>query len=150
LGGVRVQLDDQDAPLLFVSPGQINLQIPFDVEPTCTLRVRTDAGMAQRKITLAPTAPSIIAVTTRNAMASLANAPNPGTPIVVYATGLGSCGQTPPAGNAVVGAAAAVAAVDVWLADTRIKPSYAGLTPGYAGLYQVNLTVPSDSAAGTY
>jgi uncharacterized protein (TIGR03437 family) len=150
MGGVRVEIDDQDAPLMFVSPGQVNFQIPFDAKPSCMLRVVTDNGMDQQRVSLTPTAPTIIAVTTRNLFASPLNAPNAGTPIVIYASGLGSCGQTLVAGTPVIGATSTVAAVDVWMADKRIQPTYAGMTPGYAGLYQVNFAVPNDFTAGTY
>ncbi len=150
LGGVRVAIDNQDAPLMFVSPGQINFQIPFDANPNCMLHVVTDNGFAQQRVTLTPTAPSILAVTTRNVFASATNAPNAGTPVVIYATGLGSCGQSFTAGTAATSALAAVANVDVWLGDTMIRPTYAGITPGYAGLYQVNFAVPSDSKQGTF
>jgi uncharacterized protein (TIGR03437 family) len=30
-----------------------------------------------------------------------------------------------------------------------VQPSFAGLTPTYAGLYQVNVTVPANSPKGT-
>ena len=38
----------------------------------------------------------------------------------------------------------------MWLNGSAVDPSkvaYAGVTPGYAGLYQVNLFVPDDAPA---
>jgi uncharacterized protein (TIGR03437 family) len=132
LGGARVQFNNQDIPVLYVSPKQINVQIPYDAAPAGTLQVLTDNGAAQADISIFPSAPSILAVTVANAPASGSNAPSPGSAVVVYATGLGS-------GN-----------VTVWLGDRSIQPSFAGPTNQFAGLYQVNFTVPDSLAAGPY
>jgi uncharacterized protein (TIGR03437 family) len=118
--------------VLYVSPKQINVQIPYDAAPAGTLQVLTDNGAAQADISIFPSAPSILAVTVANAPASGSNAPSPGSAVVVYATGLGS-------GN-----------VTVWLGDRSIQPSFAGPTNQFAGLYQVNFTVPDSLAAGPY
>jgi uncharacterized protein (TIGR03437 family) len=132
LGGARVQFNNQDIPVLYVSPKQINVQIPNDAAATGTLQVLTDNGAAQADISISSSAPSILAVTVANAPATGSNAPSAGSAVIVYATGLGS-------GN-----------VTVWLSDLSIQPSFAGSTNQFAGLYQVNFTVPSNLAAGSY
>jgi uncharacterized protein (TIGR03437 family) len=53
LGGIRVQLDDRDIPLLYVSPGQVNVQIPHDARAAASLQVVTPNGSAQTQISLA-------------------------------------------------------------------------------------------------
>jgi uncharacterized protein (TIGR03437 family) len=150
LGGVRVQLEGQAIPLLYVSPGQINAMIPYDAPSSRTLKVISANGSDETRITIQPTAPSILAVTTRDALAGPRNSPRAGSTVVVYAVGLGVCKQAVAAGNPVPGPDSVAAQVDVWLGATRIQPAYAGLTPGIAGLYQVNFTIPVGFTAGTY
>lgn len=40
--------------------------------------------------------------------------------------------------------------VDVLLGEWTIHLIFAGLTPQYAGLYQVNFVMPAEATAGTY
>jgi uncharacterized protein (TIGR03437 family) len=150
LGGIRVQLDSQDIPLLFVSPGQINTQIPYNAAAKGVLRVVTANGAAETQISTLATAPSILAVTLRDALVSASNKPSSGDTLVIYATGLGAVRQAVAAGASVAGIDLAQAPVDVWLGSLRISPSYAGLCPGFAGLYQVNFTIPPGTATGSY
>jgi uncharacterized protein (TIGR03437 family) len=150
LGGVRVLLEGQALPLLYVSAGQINAMIPYDAPSSGTLHVIAPNGSAATRISLQQTAPSILAVTTRDALAGLGNAPSAGSTVVVYAAGLGVCKQAVEAGSSVSGPNPIAAQVDVWLGATRIQPAYAGLSPGTAGLYQVNFAIPAGVVAGTY
>jgi uncharacterized protein (TIGR03437 family) len=67
--------------------------------------------------------------------------------VVVYATGLGRTSPNPAVGE-IPGYAAnmlAIASLKVTLDGTAVDPSlikYAGLTPGSAGLYQINIYIP--------
>jgi uncharacterized protein (TIGR03437 family) len=82
---------------------------------------------------------------------SAAHPANPGDSITVYGTGFG-----PVAGQVTAGApspAPALSTMDplqVLIGGIVVQPSFAGLTPGFAGLYQVNLTVPAGLAGGNY
>jgi uncharacterized protein (TIGR03437 family) len=85
---------------------------------------------------------------------SIAGATNPaskGETLVIYLTGLGPVQNTPASG---------AAASLTTLSPTVIRPKvtiggfdaavvYAGLTPGFIGLYQINATVPTAKASGT-
>jgi uncharacterized protein (TIGR03437 family) len=136
LGGVRVQLDGKDIPLLYVSPGQINAQIPYEAQASGALEIFTDNGSARTNISILQAAPSILVVTAGDAPATADNAPAAGDPVVVYVTGLGR--------------RQALAQVDIRLGNLRIEPSFAGPAPGFAGVHQVNFTVPASVSAGTY
>jgi adhesin/invasin len=142
---LQVRAGGVEAPVLFASPGQVNIQIPFEAPANSKLRLINSNGSVEADVQLAPTAPSIIAVTTGNRIASAANAPQAGSVVVVYATGLGACAK---AGEG--GAAEALAHVDVWMGDMKIQPLFAGLAPGFAGLNQVNFIVPPGTARGAY
>ncbi len=66
-------------------------------------------------------------------------------PIIIYATGLGP--THPPASGSAVGATTeplnrVLDAVTVSVGGVVVSPSYAGLAPGLAGIYQINFTPP--------
>jgi uncharacterized protein (TIGR03437 family) len=69
--------------------------------------------------------------------------------ISVYCTGLGAV--NPPA---VTGAAApvpppqTVLQVQAYIAGVPAQVTYAGLAPGFAGLYQINVQVPANTPSG--
>jgi uncharacterized protein (TIGR03437 family) len=106
-------------------------------------------------VTLAPAAPGLFQLDAHNVVATLVNgsvltseAPaHPGDIVVLYATGLGA--TTPPAvyGQLPMAAAPLAAGANlkilldgVAVADGAV--TYAGAAPGFAGLYQINLTLP--------
>jgi uncharacterized protein (TIGR03437 family) len=64
-----------------------------------------------------------------------------GQTLVIYATGLGAV-------TARGGLSVAVQPVTVVLNGVELAAAYAGLTPGYAGLYQVNVTIPVTNPPG--
>jgi uncharacterized protein (TIGR03437 family) len=40
--------------------------------------------------------------------------------------------------------------VEVQIGDMNVKPDFAGLAPGWAGLYQVNVTIPRNLPNNSY
>ena len=75
----------------------------------------------------------------------------PGEWLTVYLTGLGAVN-----GEILAGRPAplrpllsASCPVEARIGGRSVTPAFAGLTPGYAGLYQVNFQVPGDLATGT-
>ena len=150
LGKVAIRVGGIPAPLLYVSPGQVNFQIPYDTAPDAKLEFSTTNGKVQTTLTLKPTAPAIIVVTMRDKSASAANAPKSGDLIVVYATGLGFCSKSVSEGSAAAPLNETLKRVDVMIGDLRVQPLFAGLTAGFAGLYQVNLALPQSLRPGTY
>ena len=159
MNGVTVTVAAAKAPLYFVSPGQINAQVPFEVNAgSQPLVVTTAAGAsAAMNITVAAAAPSIFIVdqaaglgaVVKNADFSLITADNPvkvGDTIVIFSTGLG---QTTPAvqtGVLVVppsGGFNNTGAVSVTMGGQDAKIVYSIASPAFAGLYQTAVTVPS-------
>lgn len=76
---------------------------------------------------------------------------NPGDIIVAYATGLGAVSPPVSAGALAPGAAQLTLPYTVSIGGIQLQPAdilYAGVAPGFAGLYQLNLRIPSSLAAG--
>jgi uncharacterized protein (TIGR03437 family) len=160
LGGACLGVNGLPLPLLFVSPGQINAQLPFNLAGSATLVIHTPTGIGSDYLfTIQPTAPSVflagvagpetgLATIYRddnNQLVTPTNPIHPGDRVTIYLTGMG---QTSPAG--VAGQPApfnplAVVLVQpvVTLGGAALSVTYAGLSPGEIGVYQINATVPS-------
>src|SRR5579883_770620 len=157
--GVRVLVANILANPIYVSPSQINLLVPPNLIPgTVNVSVVVDswAGPAV-PVQISSIAPALFQLDEQNAIATHADgslvtpgAPaKPGDTIVLYATGLGQ--TAPPVLYGILPASAASLAVSgfvVLLDGVPVDPGailYAGVCPGFTGLYQINLTLPSSA-----
>ncbi len=154
IGRLNVTLNGRRIPLLFVSPSQVNAQLPFDVTGQATLRVTTPNGSAETSITIAETAPALFSpaslVHGDGSVITPSSPAVPGEVILVFLTGLGRVTGTITAGQAPASAMAARASVNVQIGTHSVTPLYAGLAPGFVGLYQVNLRLPENLADGVH
>jgi uncharacterized protein (TIGR03437 family) len=154
LSGVTVRVNGAAAPLYAVTPSQINFQLPWDVSGEASIAVTGSGDTAPAfRLRTAPAAPALFAVAQRGANASLISASNPalrGETIVLYASGLGAVSNAPAPGGAASSAplSSVVALTEVSIGGRAARVEFAGLTPGYAGLYQINAVVPPESEAG--
>jgi len=153
LNGSRVSIAGKAAPLIYVSPGQINAQVPLDV-PIGVQTLTVDNGngaSAAYSVNVAAVAPAIffypVPTVVKNASFSVVSAANParaGDVLLVFATGMG---QTTPAiatgrliPNDVV---ARTATVTGTIGGRPATVVYSIASPGFTGLYQVAMTVPT-------
>lgn len=159
--GLRVSVGSIAAVIYYVSPGQVNLLIPALLGPgpaDVQVSLNGVTGPAVR-VELAEFAPALFQLSAGWAIAarpdgSVAGPEAParaGETIVLYATGLGRCVPNPPYGRSPTEPARLerLAELDVILngsAVSRDSILYAGTAPGFAGLYQINLTLPADTA----
>ncbi len=151
LGGVTVTANGLPVPLLYVSPTQLNVQIPYEVSGQVTLGIETPNGSASTTVSVMPVAPSIVVVTTGNKLCDAANPVQPTGYVTVYATGLGTASSAvATGGSAPMGPDPMTSTVQVWLDNTALQPTYAGLAPGFAGLSQINFMIPAGWANGEY
>lgn len=163
LGGTSVEVDGAPAPLFFVSESQINFQVPFGsvLNGTGSVVVSTPSGGSSTAVVnLSPYAPGVFAnpatgepiVTLADGALIDAAAPaRPGDVLIVYLTGIGDLTATPPngepSGSDPLSAASAPPAVTA--AGSAAEVFFAGLTPGFVGLAQLNIRLPQDlSSAG--
>lgn len=152
LNGTSVTVGGKPAALLYVSPGQINAQVPVDVPAGAQPVVVTSVvgASASFSVTVAPTAPAIffspVAAVLKNSDYSLVGATNPAHPgdvLLVYCTGLGATFEPLATGALVTDASAASrAAVTATIGGQNATVIYAIASPGFVGLYQVAVTVP--------
>jgi len=166
LGNVKVIIDNAAVPLLYVSPSQINVMIPpNEIAGNVTVQVvRQSVAGPPMTISLVTGAPALFVSADHYALAqdfnanyALATARTPALPgdlIILYATGLGgtqplpNIGQIPQFAGFVNGFT--TGALQVLLNGKALDPKtipYAGLTPGFAGLYQINFYLPGDCPA---
>ena len=168
LAGVRVRIGGQDAPLFFVGPEQINAQMPFEVSPGDSVPVAISVGgllTAPQNYLIAPTQPGIFDVGGGQGAVLIANtdilvAPVGSIPgrqtrpaeggefVSIFCTGLGTTNPTVGAGEPGAGETVTTP-VTATIGGVNASVSFAGLAPGFVGLYQVNARVPEGVAPGS-
>lgn len=167
LAGVSVDVNGVAIPVQAVTPWQINALLPQEIAPgNATVTVHLPNGTALKQTaTVAPMSPAIDLVDLVGSQDPEAAAFHPGTatladpghPAVAgeiletYGFGLGPTTPAVGAGaaapsNPLARAAMPFVNIDGALAQT----TFAGLVPGLAGLYQVNVVVPTGLPAGVH
>jgi uncharacterized protein (TIGR03437 family) len=157
LNGVSVLINNKQAPLYFVSPGQLNVLVPFGTTgPTATIVVQNN-GVNSNTVTVpvAATSPGIYSLDQSGSGAgailhadySLVNAAKPATggeTVLIYLTGLGTVTPTVTDGTAGTGSALHTSDTDVvvYAGGQQGTVVFKGLAPGFPGLYQLNVTLP--------
>jgi uncharacterized protein (TIGR03437 family) len=172
MDGTTVTVNGQAAPLFYISPTQINIQIPFEaigLLPTGTIEVvvyNSSTALGYVNATASQASPVIDALTNASGTTNSTSAPcvRPScTYVTAWGIGQGYLYSLPSNGIPVPVLTDALAPSSSPLAQTTFSctakistiaetPSFCGGAPGsYAGL-QVNIPVPSTSqlGAGTY
>ena len=164
LSGTEVTLAGRPLPLLYASDGQINAQVPYDVpfDIPQQLLVRRGATLSvPETITVAAAQPAIFAKDRSgrgqgviiNAQGELVEPPRAaraGDAIVIYCAGLGAVDPPVTSGSAAPDSplSRTVSPVSVTIGGISAQVLFAGLTPRFSGLYQVNAVVPAGVTPG--
>jgi uncharacterized protein (TIGR03437 family) len=163
LGGTSVIIGGIAAPLYFVSAGQVNAQVPFELaagQPYQLIVSANGALTTPQTIQLSAVTPGIASYASGYAIAqhvadsSLitdASPAKPGEYVVIYLAGMGP--TTVPVASGAVSPSSPLAytsdAPTVTLnGETVSNILFSGLTPTLAGLYQIDLQVPADATNG--
>ncbi len=155
LGGVSVTIGGVEAPLLFVSPGQLNLQVPWGLAAGPASLVVTVNGAAREPmaVTVGTVSPGVFVVVhaDTNRLVTADNPAASGEVLVVYSNGLGPVTVSVPSGNASPPdpLARTVQSPAVTLAGLPVEILFSGLTPGLVGLYQINVRLPANVSPGS-
>jgi len=161
IGDTSVTFNGVAAPLYYVSSGQINAQVPFELG-LGRVSVQVKLGnqvSAPQTITLQAFSPGIFTLDSAGTGAILhadyalvsSSAPaQPGETVLIFATGLGSLRTPVPSGTPAPSnpPAETLDTPIVVIGGSSSQVTFSGLAPGFVGLYQVNVQVPLSLAAG--
>jgi uncharacterized protein (TIGR03437 family) len=169
LGATTVNIDGQLAYLWYVSPNQINAQVPDDslVGLSVPVQVTTPNGKASSFVTLAQFAPSLSLFDSRYVAAEIptpdgsgawgggtydlagptghfafqSRPVKPGETLVLFGVGFGPTNPHVPAGKSFSGSAPTTSPVTVTIGSQAAGVAFSGIVA--AGLYQINVVVPN-------
>ena len=177
LKGTSIRLNGISAPLYSVSKinanEQINFQIPWELAGLSVASMTVTAGGTTSdpvQVNLSPAAPGIFslnsqgtgqgailisntatyAAPTGSVPGGSARPASRGDFITIYCSGLGAV-SNPPASGAAAGSSPTsmtIATTTVNIGGVQVTPSFSGLSPGFVGLYQVDLPVPANAPTG--
>jgi uncharacterized protein (TIGR03437 family) len=175
LSDTQVLFNGQPLPLYYTSYGQINCQIPSDAPiGTSLVQVKRQDGQVSNLVSveIAPLAPRILlggvglygAITNQDFSRPMPEGSFPGVAthpakagdtLTIYAIGLGptspyvATGQAAPSSEPLARLTSTpVVTFGGVFGGATANPLFAGLTPTYAGLYQVNVTIPDNAPKG--
>jgi uncharacterized protein (TIGR03437 family) len=169
LAGTRGVLGGIPIPLYFASSGQINGIVPYNVPANSTqqLLVQTGSALSQPETVIVGAAqPAVFtednsgkgagAILVQNSAGNVfLNTPSTpasaGDALLIYCAGLGAVNPNVAAGAAAPSSPLSLTTnpVTVTVGGQSVQVAFAGLAPGFAGLYQVNVIVPSGIAAAS-
>ena len=182
LGGGMLRFESTDAaekgtagsfavPEFFASPGQKNIQIPWELAGLNEARIIARVGPLESTpvtVNILPVDPgifttdatgtgqgSILIAGTASLAAPAGSFPNArpvkrGEFVSIFCTGLGAVSNTPATGSEAVADPLSETLVlpTVTIGGVEALASFSGLAPGFVGLYQVNVEIPEGVASG--
>jgi uncharacterized protein (TIGR03437 family) len=178
LGGTTVTVAGIPAYVYFISPGQVDVQVPSGIPAGPQPLVLTTQGGASAiyNVTINTLEPGLLSPVTfllkngQNVAAQFSGTSTfvlpvavpgittarckPGDYLTLYGVGFGGVSPNIPAGQIVQQTNALQAGLQVFFGGVPATILYGGLAPGYLGLYQINIQVPnvpvSDSVPVTF
>jgi uncharacterized protein (TIGR03437 family) len=161
IADTSVTINGIDAPVLFVSPGQINAQLPWEVAagPARVVVRAQGSTTAKFNITVHAAAPGLFtnlqgdaaAINADGSVNSTGHPASLGSFVSVFFTGQGPVakavddGAVPPAGQIV----SATSKVSATIGGVPAHIQFAGLSPLFPGVAQLNVEIPALSS-GTH
>jgi uncharacterized protein (TIGR03437 family) len=176
LGGVQVMINEIPAPIYFVSQGQIQVIVPYITMPNSVAQIQVINNGTNSNVVTQFTGATSVGVFGSNpangqadsigeaaalhpdyTLVTDASPAQVGETVALYLAGMGAV-----SGNPVDGGAAPSSPLDntsvtpqVYIYDTdgsgnsaQATVTFSGLAPGFAGLYQINFTIPSGLDGG--
>jgi uncharacterized protein (TIGR03437 family) len=176
LGNVQVLINNTQAPIYYISPTQLSVIVPYGISSAsiATIQVNNN-GTLSNTVTMfiSDSAPGAFtqtqngigfaaAVRQNGTLITPSNPAQRGEYISVYLTGLGTV--TPTIQDGAIGPTSTLSNSDLWKAGNlsiffndytngqfgvQGTIQYAGLAPGLAGLYQINVQIPNTVGPAT-
>ncbi len=175
VGGAQVLVNGTAAPMYYSSYGQLAFQLPYGLSPgSVDVQVSRDGQLSNKvSVDIASRAPRALligstgygAIVNQDGSLPMPTGALPGVnthpahagdTLTIYAIGLGETSPLPAAGGPAP-ASEPLARLTTMpavvfgggIGALTATPLFAGLTPTYAGLYQVNVTIPDGVPKGT-
>jgi uncharacterized protein (TIGR03437 family) len=173
LAGTSVTVGGIPAYVYFVTPGQLNVQVPSGLTAGPQPLVVTTAGGSSTPytVTVNTVEPGVLAPASfiingyQNIVALFSNTltydlplnvagvvtskARPGDTLTMYGIGFGTVTPSISAGLVVSSLSALTNSLTITFGGVPATITYAGLAPGYVGLYQFNVVVPNVAASNT-
>ncbi len=153
MSGVAVTINGIAAPLYYVSPGQLNVQVPYEAGAgPAVLGVNNEGQISGIQFQISPSAPGV--VTDGNGNVNPTSAAPRGSEGVLYVTGDGipnsylPDGFSPASGTPLAFLPHSLLPFSVTIGGTQAFLDFVGITPGVVGLTQVNFIVPNTVPPG--
>jgi uncharacterized protein (TIGR03437 family) len=150
--------------MLFVSPTQVNAQMPAQASGNVALVMHTPGGVSNTfLLTLLVSAPSVfmtpvdglgnVPTIVRYSNGLVVTSTNPvhrGDVLTIYLTGLGAVNPPVADGNPALISPLSTTLIDptVQIGGVGVDVLFSGLVPGYEGLYVLNVRIPSSAPQG--
>jgi uncharacterized protein (TIGR03437 family) len=153
-GGVAALVNGIAAPLYYVGPGQLNVQIPYEttVNSSAVLSINNNGQVTTQSFQVGAAAPGIFTDST-GALVPIAVAAR-GQEIAFYITGAGavspaiSTGAAPSASTAIADLPKPVQPTSVMIGGVTATIDFIGIPSGLAGVTQINVQVPNGISTG--
>jgi uncharacterized protein (TIGR03437 family) len=158
LDGVSVNIAGKAAFIRYISPGQINAQVPDDIGTGPVPVVVTNSNGPSDPLTVTAVAaqPGLLAPFSSGGKqyiaafqgSTIVGSPTftpvkPGDVITLYGIGFGTVSPAIPSGRIADQLNSIVAPLKIRIGGSDATASYQGLGPNFVGLYQFNITVPN-------
>jgi uncharacterized protein (TIGR03437 family) len=153
--GVAATVNNVAAPLYYVSPGQLNIQIPYEtaVNQPATLRINNNGLIATYQLNMVPASPGIF-TDSSGGIVPIATG-NRGSIVSLYLTGAGAVspevatGAAPGFGTPIADLPKPSLSVVVAVGGVPAAIEFIGIPAGLVGVTQINFYVPSSITDGT-
>jgi uncharacterized protein (TIGR03437 family) len=151
--GVSATVNGVSAPIYYVSPGQINVQVPYEtgIGPA-VLGVNNNGEVASYPFVVAAAAPGLFTAADGSLVPSATA--KQGQTAVAYITGDGDTntflitGASPPSGTATSILPQPKLPVTVTVGGVAATVAFVGIPPGLVGVTQLNFVVPGTAPVG--
>ena len=161
LEGVSVLLDGEPSPLLYVRETQINAQVPYEIAGRSSVQLAVSYGSidspratlavspARPALFLIPGSRSAIVLNEDGRLNSASQPARLGESVTLFGTGQGE--TSPPSGTgqmAPVMSAHRIEEVSVMVGGSAAEVVSAGLAPGFAGVFLIQVRIPDTATTG--
>jgi uncharacterized protein (TIGR03437 family) len=148
-----VTIDGFAAPLWYISPTQLNVQVPWEVKPgTVQVTVNVAGRTDTKPMQVVPVAPGIFVDGTSRLVPFSTG--HRGDYLILFITGQGEVSPTVPtgagplAGTALAQLPVPVQPVQVTIGGVTAPILFAGIPPGLVGVTQINFQIPATAQLG--